>query len=168
MKLPVTALYTAIRRFYYKCVSLRAFSRKWQFRNVSQKRLSFQQAPYVTQWTKPNRLLTSQNIQGRVVCLQYVASQDLHVLAAKMEDRQTWKIQCYLRLGKQTLKRPEFSSKDTSTCGVPAMAVAALAISAPKLWSPVFTLLSMSGNSDRKPGVKKQLEMQIFKFSDSK
>lgn len=121
-------------------------------------RLSFQWASYVTQWAKSNRLLTSQNFQGHVV------SSSMWHLRTSRFFLQKWK------------RGRSGSSSPTSGYGLwkrlnspPKLPGLAVSLPWPLLpWQfllpsseahysvTLLIFLSMSGNSDRKPGVKKQ------------
>lgn len=124
-------------------------------------RLSFQWASYMTQWATSNRLLSSQNFQGRIVC-----SSTWHVRTSRFL-LQKWK------MGRPRSSSPTWGSgyvlckRLNSPPKPPALAVSPpqrllpwqfLLPSSEAHYSVALLILihSMSGNSDRKPGVKKQ------------
>lgn len=141
MKLPTTALQIAVRRFDYKLVSPRAFSRKWQLRNVSQKGHHFSELPAWCSELSPtncwpakiSRVMYSTLVDGMLglpgSCWKNARWLDLEAPA--------------LPIGSgYGLWRTEVSSKAISTSSVAAMTVPDLAVSAPKLWGPLFSCSS--------------------------
>lgn len=173
MKLPTTALQTAVRRFDYKLVSTRAFSRKWQLRNVSQKGCHFSELPAWCSELRPtdcwpvkiSRVMHSLLVGGMLglpgSCCKNARWIDLEAPALPAD----------LDMDSEGLNSPPKPSALPVFLPWQLLTWQFLIPSSEAHYSvAALILLSMSGNSNRKTGVKKQgrLEIQIFKSPDKK
>lgn len=121
--------------------------------------LPFQWVTYVAQWGKSNWLLTRQIFKSHVV---YSSIQHLSTSKFLLQNRRQADLglQPYQKLRTWTLEKTELSSKATSTWTVLAMTISACQFLLPRCEAhysaALLILLIMSGNSDWKPGAKKQ------------